>query len=83
MKVAVGLRRVAAGKRTSGRRAAQIATNKLHDGNKKNRRFAAHIFLHIYRTAVLKAAVLFGFGKRNGNVKEEICRVFFCFYSSP
>lgn len=26
MKVAVGLRRVAAGKRTSGRRAAQIAT---------------------------------------------------------
>ena len=29
MKVAVGLRRVAAGKRTSGRRAAQIATNPL------------------------------------------------------
>ena len=29
MKVAVGLRRVAAGKRTSGRRAAQIATNGL------------------------------------------------------
>ena len=27
MKVAVGLRRVAAGKRTSGRRAAQIATS--------------------------------------------------------
>ena len=27
MKVAVGLRRVAAGKRTSGRRAAQIAPN--------------------------------------------------------
>ena len=27
MKVAVGLRRVAAGKRTSGRRAAQIAVN--------------------------------------------------------
>ena len=27
MKVAVGLRRVAAGKRTSGRRAAQIAYN--------------------------------------------------------
>lgn len=29
MKVAVGLRRVAAGKRTSGRRAAQIAQIKL------------------------------------------------------
>ena len=28
MKVAVGLRRVAAGKRTSGRRAAQIAISK-------------------------------------------------------
>ena len=30
MKVAVGLRRVAAGKRTSGRRAAQIAAG-MHD----------------------------------------------------
>ena len=29
MKVAVGLRRVAAGKRTSGRRAAQIAVHSL------------------------------------------------------
>lgn len=29
MKVAVGLRRVAAGKRTSGRRAAQIAPGKF------------------------------------------------------
>ena len=29
MKVAVGLRRVAAGKRTSGRRAAQIAAERL------------------------------------------------------
>ena len=31
MKVAVGLRRVAAGKRTSGRRAAQIAMNGSYD----------------------------------------------------
>ena len=31
MKVAVGLRRVAAGKRTSGRRAAQIALMKVID----------------------------------------------------
>ena len=31
MKVAVGLRRVAAGKRTSGRRAAQIAYNDISD----------------------------------------------------
>ena len=31
MKVAVGLRRVAAGKRTSGRRAAQIAWKALAD----------------------------------------------------
>ena len=30
MKVAVGLRRVAAGKRTSGRRAAQIALGVIH-----------------------------------------------------
>ena len=32
MKVAVGLRRVAAGKRTSGRRAAQIAACPEDDG---------------------------------------------------
>ena len=31
MKVAVGLRRVAAGKRTSGRRAAQIAEIQITD----------------------------------------------------
>ena len=36
MKVAVGLRRVAAGKRTSGRRAAQIAG--CEDTRKKGRR---------------------------------------------
>lgn len=33
MKVAVGLRRVAAGKRTSGRRAAQIATEHADQSN--------------------------------------------------
>lgn len=36
MKVAVGLRRVAAGKRTSGRRAAQIATDNAYNTIMKN-----------------------------------------------
>lgn len=36
MKVAVGLRRVAAGKRTSGRRAAQIAIRKESKENEKD-----------------------------------------------
>ena len=37
MKVAVGLRRVAAGKRTSGRRAAQIAGNRRGAGSGEHR----------------------------------------------
>ena len=42
MKVAVGLRRVAAGKRTSGRRAAQIARLLKQSQNKQNVKNAAY-----------------------------------------
>ena len=38
MKVAVGLRRVAAGKRTSGRRAAQIAIGRIEGVEANDRR---------------------------------------------
>ncbi len=55
MKVAVGLRRVAAGKRTSGRRAAQIAVLKP---TKKKRNNSPHFSTYMNIELSIEASVI-------------------------